>query len=91
MSKTGKLVSTKVGRWFEDKGYGFIDAKGVDVSAHSTCVKRTKGIIGAVVSVKVIEDLTREKGKYKAVEVKREYDYIEDVAQKNWRRRRQRR
>ena len=29
--------------------------------------------------IKVIEDLTREKGKHKAGEVKREYDYMEDL------------
>ena len=49
--------------------------------AHSTFVKgTTKGIIGAVVFTKVIEDLAREEGKYKAVEVKREYDYMKDLA-----------
>ena len=57
-SKTGKWIPAKVARWFEEKGYGFINAKGVDVFAHSNCVKgTTKGIIGAVVFVKVIEDL----------------------------------
>ena len=76
-------MPAKVVRWFEEKGYGFIDAKGVDVFAHSTCVKgTTKGIIEAVVFIKVIEDWAREERKYKAVEVKREYDYMEDLAQR---------
>ena len=77
-SRTGKRMPAKVVRWLEDKGYGFIKAKGVDVFAHSICVKGLKmGIIGAAVFIKVIEDLTREDGKYKAVEVKREHDYLE--------------
>ena len=60
--------------------------------AHSTCVKgTTKGIIGAVVVIKVIEDLVREEGKYKAVEVKREHDYMENLAQQKLEARRQRR
>ena len=81
-SKTGKRISTKVFRWFEEKVYGFIKAKGVDVIAHSICVKgTTKGIIGAVVFIKVIEDLAREEGTCKAVEVKREYDYVGYLAQ----------
>ena len=45
-SKTGKWMPAIVVRWFEDKGYGFIRAKGVDMFAHSTCVKgTTMGII----------------------------------------------
>ena len=81
-SKTGKCMPPKVVRWFKEKGYGFIKLNGDDVFAHSTCVKgTTKGIIGAVVIIKVIEDLAREERKYKAVEVKREYDYMEDLAQ----------
>ena len=64
-SKTGKWMPAKVVRRFEEKGYGFIDAKGVDVFVHSTCVKgTTKGIIGAAVLIKVIEDLAREERKY---------------------------
>ena len=43
-------MTAKVGRWFEDKGYGFIKTKNVDVFAHSTYVKgTTMGIIGAAV------------------------------------------
>ena len=90
--KTGKWMPAKVVRWIGEKRYGFIDAKGVDVFARSTCVKgTTKGIIGATVFIKVIEYVAREKGKYKALEMKREDDYMEDVAQGNCRRRRQRR
>ena len=81
-SKTGTWISAKVVRWFEEKGYGFIKANGVDVFAHSTSVKgTTMGIIGAAVFIKVIEDMARQEGKYKAVEVKREHDYLEDLAQ----------
>ena len=59
-NKTGKWISPKVVKSFEAKGYGFIEAKGVDVVAHPTCVKgTTKGVIGAVVFIKVIEDLAR--------------------------------
>ena len=59
----------------------FHRSEGVDVFAHSTCMKgTTKGIIGAAVLIKVIEDSAREKGKCKAVEVRREYDYRENVA-----------
>ena len=76
-------MPAKVVRWFEEKGYGFIDAKGGDVFVHSTCMKRTtKGIKGATVFIKLVEDLAREEGKYKAVEVKREYDYMTDLAQR---------
>ena len=79
--KTRKCMSAKVVRWFEEKGYGFIKVKCVDLFAHSTCVKgTTMGAIGAAMFIKVIEDLGREEGKYKAVGVKREHDYLEDLA-----------
>ena len=41
----------------------------------------TDVIIGAAVFIKVIEDLARGKGKHKAVEVKREHDYLENSTQ----------
>ena len=37
-------------------------------------------IIGTAVFIKVVEDLAREEGKYKAVEVKCVYDYLEYLA-----------
>ena len=50
--------------------------------AHSTCVKgTTKAIIGAVVFIKATEDLAREKGECKTVEVESEFVYMENLAQ----------
>ena len=61
-SKSGKWMPANVDRWLAEKRIRFHQSDGVDVFAHSTCVNgTTKGIIGAVVFVKVIEDLAREK------------------------------
>ena len=80
-SKTGKWMPAKVVRWIDEKAYGFINADG-----------------GARVRSLDLREWGRRResseercGKFKAVAVNREYDCMEDVAQKNWRKRRQRR
>ena len=76
-SRTGIWIPGTLFRWFEDRALGFVKVAGVDVFVHANNVKgTTRSIIGALVYVKLVEDVARARGRYKALEVKRECDYI---------------
>ena len=66
----GKLMMKGlVKKWFVDKGYGFLDIKGFSVFCHADKVVGQDWLrVGGSVWVKVMEDLARGKGSWKAVE-----------------------
>jgi hypothetical protein len=78
---TGKWVACRLGKWLHDKDFGFLKVQGLEAFVHKSAVRGPlESILGADLRAKIVVDIARGPGYYRAATLLREAEHIAEEA-----------